>query len=74
MFCLPCIIEYQYTETNVMHILFNVLRSTGLYMLREFLVHPQEALHKRHLVYCVRVMSVSCSQTQYTKCLLYSTF
>jgi hypothetical protein len=25
------------------------------------LAYPQEALHKRHLVYCVRVMSVGCS-------------
>jgi hypothetical protein len=24
------------------------------------LAHPQEALHKRHLVYCVRIMSVGC--------------
>jgi hypothetical protein len=27
-------------------------------MFRALLAHPQEALHKRHLVYCVRVMSV----------------
>jgi hypothetical protein len=27
-------------------------------MFRALLVHPQEALHKRHLVYCVRIMSV----------------
>jgi hypothetical protein len=31
-------------------------------MFRALLAHPQEALHKRHLVYCVRVMSVGCSQ------------
>jgi hypothetical protein len=29
-------------------------------MFRALLAHPQEALHKRHLVYCVRVMSVGC--------------
>jgi hypothetical protein len=28
-------------------------------MFRAFLVHFQEALHKRHLVYSVRVMSVA---------------
>jgi hypothetical protein len=27
-------------------------------MFRDLLAHPQESLHKRHLVYCVRVMSV----------------
>jgi hypothetical protein len=32
----------------------------GLYMFLALLVDPQEALHKRHLVYCVRVMSVGC--------------
>jgi hypothetical protein len=48
----------QYSETNVMHLSFNLLRIKGLYMFRALLAHPQEALHKRHLVYCVRVMSV----------------
>jgi hypothetical protein len=49
--------SYQYSETNVMHFLFNLLRIKGLYMFRAILAHPQEALHKLHLVYCVRVMS-----------------
>jgi hypothetical protein len=32
-------------------------------MFRALLAHPQEALHKRHLVHCVlRVMSVGCYQ------------
>jgi hypothetical protein len=62
MFCWPCILVYQYSETNVMHFLFNLLRVTGLYMFRALLAHPQEALHKRHLVYCVRVMSVGCTR------------
>jgi hypothetical protein len=31
-------------------------------MLRALLAHPQEAPHKPHLVYCVRVMSVGCSR------------
>jgi hypothetical protein len=29
-------------------------------MFRALLAHPQEVLVKRHLVYCVRVMSVGC--------------
>jgi hypothetical protein len=32
------------------------LRVKGLYMFRGLLDHPQEVLHKRHLVYCVRVI------------------
>jgi hypothetical protein len=43
----------QYSETNVMHFVFSLLRIKGLYMFRALLAHPQEALHKRHLVYCV---------------------
>jgi hypothetical protein len=31
-------------------------------MFRALLTHPQEALHKQHLVYCVRVMSVGCTR------------
>jgi hypothetical protein len=27
-------------------------------MFRALLAHPQEAVHKQHLVYCVRVMSI----------------
>jgi hypothetical protein len=30
-------------------------------MFRALLAHPQEVLHKRHLVHCVRIMSVSCA-------------
>jgi hypothetical protein len=64
MFCWPCIKIYLYSETNVMHVLFNSLRIKGLYMFRALIAHPQEGLHKRHLVYvyCVRVMSVGCSR------------
>jgi hypothetical protein len=71
---------FQYSETNVMHFLFNLSRIKGLYMFWAFLAHPQEALQKRHLVCCVRVMSVGCTRievelvqstritrTQYTK-------
>jgi hypothetical protein len=60
MFCWPCITVYQYSETNVMHFLLSLLRIKGLYMFRALLAHLQEALDKRHLVYCVRVMSVGC--------------
>jgi hypothetical protein len=31
-------------------------------MFRALLAHPQEALHERHLVYGVRVMSLGCYQ------------
>jgi hypothetical protein len=51
-------------------------------MFRALLAHPQEALNKRHLVHCVRVMLAGCYQdwsgpditgTQYTTCRLCST-
>jgi hypothetical protein len=76
---------YQYSEINVMHFLFSWLRIKGLYMFRALFSHPQEVLYKRHLVYCVRVISVGCTRigverkqttditrTQYTKCRLYN--
>jgi hypothetical protein len=44
------------SETNVMHFLFSLLRIKDLYMFRVLLAHPQDTIHKRHLVYCVRVM------------------
>jgi hypothetical protein len=68
MFCSPCIIGYQHTETNVMKFSFILLRIKGLYMFEALLAHPQKALHKRHVVYCVCVMSVGstwCSQLTY---------
>jgi hypothetical protein len=43
---------------------FNLLRICGLYMFRALLAHPQEVLHKRHLLYCVRIMSVGCGSLQ----------
>jgi hypothetical protein len=33
-------------------------------MFRALLDHPQEALHKWNLVYCVRVMSVGCTKIE----------
>jgi hypothetical protein len=45
-------VRRQYSETNVMHVLLNLLRINDLYMFRTLLAHPQEVLHKRHLVLC----------------------
>jgi hypothetical protein len=53
---------HQYSETNPMQFLFSLLRIMGLYMFRTLLADPQEVLYKRHLVYCVRVMSVGCTR------------
>jgi hypothetical protein len=51
-----------------MYILFSLLRTNSLHMFRALLSHPQESLHKRHLVYCLRVISVGCTtRTQFTK-------
>jgi hypothetical protein len=47
-----------------MHFLFNLLRIKGLYMFRALVAHLQEAVHKRHLVYCMRVMSVGCTSIE----------
>jgi hypothetical protein len=46
----PCITVYQCSETNVTHVLFNLLRIKGLYMFGALLAHPQEVFHKRYLV------------------------
>jgi hypothetical protein len=83
-FCWPCITVYQYRETNVMQFLFSLLRVKGLYMFRALLSHPQEAIHKRHLVYCyvswlhqgwsstpILVQPTDITHTQYTKCRLF---
>jgi hypothetical protein len=58
---------------------FTILLDTEVALLAQ----PEEALHKRHLVYCVRIMSVGCTRIelelvqpaditrmQYTKCRL----
>jgi hypothetical protein len=37
--------ELQYSETNMMHFLFSVLRIEALYMFRALLAHSQETLH-----------------------------
>jgi hypothetical protein len=67
--------SYQYSETNVMHILFSVLRIKGLYMFRALLAHPQEAVHKRHQDFTpILVQPTDITRTQYTrtKCRLWS--
>jgi hypothetical protein len=55
-------VNNRFSETNVMQFLFSLLRIKDLYMFRALLAHPQEALHKQHLLYCVRVMSVGCTR------------
>jgi hypothetical protein len=37
-------------------------------MFRVLLADPQEGLNKRHLVYCVRVMSVACTRNEAEAC------
>jgi hypothetical protein len=52
-------------------------------MFRALLIHPQAALHKQHLVYCLHVFSVCCTilaqptditrtQNMITKCRLFA--
>jgi hypothetical protein len=50
-----CALITQYSKTNAMHFLFSLLRIKGLYVFRALPAHPQESLHKRHLLYGVRV-------------------
>jgi hypothetical protein len=62
----------QYNETNVMDLSFRVLRIKGLYMFRAWLAHPQQALHKRNLVWVcqfavARLQPTDITRTQYTK-------
>jgi hypothetical protein len=49
--------KYQYIEINAIHFLFSVLRIKGLYIFRALPAHPQVALYKLHLVYCMRCHS-----------------
>jgi hypothetical protein len=48
--------RYQYSETNVKHFVFSLLRIKVLYMFRALLAH-QEVLHKWHLLYSVCYVS-----------------
>jgi hypothetical protein len=65
MFCRPFIIVYQYSKATF---LFNLVRIKGLYMFRILLAHPQDVLHKQHLVCCVRIMSVGCTRIGVISC------
>jgi hypothetical protein len=55
-----------------MHFSFHLLRIRDLYMFRALLAHPQEVPHKRHLVYCVRIISVGYDTTVVSLQLWYS--
>jgi hypothetical protein len=59
---MAAVLGFQYSKTNVMHFLFNLLRINSLCLFRALLAHLQEALHKQQLVYCVRIMSAGCYQ------------
>jgi hypothetical protein len=50
-----------------MHFAFILLRIKGLYMFQALLAYPQEALHKRHLVYWVRIMLETCRGSWFSK-------
>jgi hypothetical protein len=67
--------RYQHKEINAMHFSFNLLRIKGLYMLRALLAHPQEAVHKQHLLYYCAIVAqpTDITRTQYTKCRFCST-
>jgi hypothetical protein len=45
IFCWLYITVYQYSETNVKHFLFSLVRIKGLYLFRASLANPQEMLH-----------------------------
>jgi hypothetical protein len=40
----------------------------SLYMFRALLAHPQEVLHKQHLVYCISIISVGCVTVAVKQC------
>jgi hypothetical protein len=44
-----------------MHFSFSLLRIKGIYIFRALPGQIQEVLHKRQLVYCVRVISAGCA-------------
>jgi hypothetical protein len=58
----------QYSETNVMHFLFSLLRIKDLYMFRALLAHPQEALQQDWTSTPILVQPADITRTQYTKC------
>jgi hypothetical protein len=54
--------DCRYSDTNVKHILFNLLRIRASTCFEQKLLILRRRYTKRHFVYCVRVMSVSCYQ------------
>jgi hypothetical protein len=50
-----------------MNFLFSLVRIKGLCMFRALLAHPQEVLHKRHLVYCMKLQSWHSQMTLYAR-------
>jgi hypothetical protein len=62
--CISTVYKYcisvQWNQRDALFV-FNLLRIKGHYVFRALLAHPQEALNKRHLVYCVCVVSVGCT-------------
>jgi hypothetical protein len=56
-----------------MNFSFNLLRIKNLYIFRALLAHSQEALHKRHVVYCARVMSVGWTRIKVKLKIIWST-
>jgi hypothetical protein len=55
---------FQYSETNVINLLFNLSRIKGLYMFHASPAHPQETLHTTPIL--VQPIDIAC--THYTKC------
>jgi hypothetical protein len=71
---------YQYSDSTSEYIstvkptwcnFIQFIKIKVLYTFRALLLHTQEVLHKRHLVYCMRVMSVGC--TSFTSILVQPT-
>jgi hypothetical protein len=61
---LTCIIVYQYSETNVMYFLFNLLGIKGLYIFEHYL------LILRRSSTSILVQPTDITRTQYTNCRL----
>jgi hypothetical protein len=61
------------TLVHLLFFVFSLLRIKGLYMFRALLAHLQEALRKRHLAYCVRVLHQDWSGTCSTPILVQPT-
>jgi hypothetical protein len=53
MFLNVLLTVHQYSETNVMHFLFNLLRIKDLYVFWALLSHPQEALRTQYTKCCL---------------------